>query len=491
MITPSLPRPLILAAAAMLAADAVAQTTPPPAFDPVIALEQAVQLADIQNDPAGAKAFLEKLTGPEIPAKIREQAKARLEKMNGSSKPLTEATSSPAGSDNKGAATRNAESSTPTMSAPERLEEAMNLLVSAGAKDRSALVDAAIDGMAKSMGRSGEFISAEEIRKSHVTLNENTGGIGAVMGGDQRGVFIWNALPGSSAAKAGIEDESIVLEVDGKTPFALGGDVPAVITAIRGLVGTRVKLKLKSPSGEVREVELERERRGSYPAKCEQLNSSLLPADVLGIAIGGFDEGARTKVSAILDQEAFRAKLPRGLIIDLRGNSGGSLTEAMAIADFFLTQGVVVTHREEDGRIVSPHAVEDEMFAGVPIAVLVDEGTASSAEVLAAALQDHHRAAIIGRRTAGAGSVSEPHSLKGGGSVKFPVAWFVRPSGADLERYPHMTESDPWGVVPDIVVAAAPRKPLKPGQITKPKDEDQNLMIQAALAHFESLNAKE
>ena len=384
-----------------------------------------MQLADIQNDPAPAKALLEKLIRPGIPTKIFEEANARLAKMNSAielnigpdvkaiegvvdtktGKALVKKTDPP----------RMEKQVQTSASAPERLEEAMNLLVSAGAKDRSALVDAAIDGMAKSMGRSGEFISAEEIRKSHVTLNENTGGIGAVMGGDQRGVFIWNALPGSSAAKAGIEDESIVLEVDGKTPFALGGDVPAVITAMRGLVGTRVKLKLKSPSGEVREVELERERRGSYPAKCEQLNSSLLPADVLGIAIGGFDEGARTKVSAILDQEEFRAKLPRGLIIDLRGNSGGSLTEAMAIADFFLTQGVVVTHREEDGRIVSPHAVPDEMFAGVPIAVLVDEGTASSAEVLAAALQDHHRAAIIGRRTAGAGSVSEPHSLKGGG----------------------------------------------------------------------------
>ena len=489
MITPSLPRPLILAAAAMLAVHASAQTAPTPAFDPVIALEQAVQLADIQNDPAGAKAFLEKLTGPEIPAKIREQAMARLEKMNGSSKPLTEATSSPAGNENKGAATPNAESGTPAMSATERLEEAMSLFVSAGAKDRSTLVDAAIDGMAKSMGRSGEFVGVQKERLRLGSLNEDTAGIGVLLGRDQRGIFIAKVLAASPAENAGIKRESALIEIGGKSPFAIGGEVLDAVAAIRGAIGTRVTLKLKEPSGEVREVEVERGKLGKLVPTCEPLKSSLLPADVVGISIHRFDDQTLAEATTILNQEAFRST-PRGLIIHLGGNSGGSLSTAAAMADLFLTEGLIFKTRKSDG-IAFTMATPDEKFSGIPIAVLVDEDTASSAEVLAAALQDHQRAAIIGRRTAGAGSVTELQELKGGGSVKYPVAWFLRPSGADLERYPHMTESDPWGVVPDIVVAAAPRKPLKPGQITKPKDEDHNLMIQAALAHFESLNAKE
>lgn len=101
MITPSLPRHLFFAAA-VLAVHASAQTSPPPAFDPVIALEQAVQLADFQNDPASAKAFLEKLIGPEIPAKIREQAMDRLAKMNVSTNPVTETKNSSEGTNNQG-----------------------------------------------------------------------------------------------------------------------------------------------------------------------------------------------------------------------------------------------------------------------------------------------------------------------------------------------------------------------------------------------------
>jgi C-terminal processing protease CtpA/Prc len=309
MITPSLQRHLIFAAAAVLAVHASAQTSPPPAFDPVIALEQAVQLADFQNDPAGAKAFLEKLTGPEIPAKIREQAMARLAKMNVSTNPVTETKRSPEETKNQGAAPPNAAPITPVMSAMERLEEAMSLLIKDGAKDRSALVDAAIEGMVKTMGKDGEFINPEEAQKRQRVINSNTAGIGAVMGNDKDSSFIWEALPGSPAEDAGIQPKSHILEVDGKTPFALGGDLLDVIAALRGLEGTRVKLKLKEPSGEVREVELMRAKLDDSGHKCEQMTSDLLPADVLGITIKHFGGKTREEVTAILDQEAFRTKL--------------------------------------------------------------------------------------------------------------------------------------------------------------------------------------
>jgi len=491
MITPSLQRHLIFAAAAMLAVHAPAQTSPPPAFDPVIALEQAVQLADFQNDPAGAKASLEKLTGPEIPAKIREQAMARLAKMSVSTNPVSETKSSPEGTKNQGTATPNAAPIAPAMSAIERLEEAMSLLMKDGAKDRSALVDAAIDGMAKTMGKDGEFISPEEVQKGQGMINANTAGIGAVMGEDKDGAFIWEALPGSPAEDAGIQPKTHILEVDGKTQFALGGDLLDVNGALRGLEGTRVKLKLKEPSGNVREVELLRAKLGDSSHKCEQMPSGLLPADVLGITIKRFGGKTREEVTAILDQEAFLTKLPRGLIIDLRGSVGAHFTGGEGVASRFLKRGLLGTYRTR-GRFVPVGASpEDEKFAGVPIAVLVDERTSAGAELLAAALQDHHRAAIIGRRTAGVSSIYETHPLKGGGYLKHPIAWFARPSGADLERHPHMTDADSWGVVPDIEVAAVPRKPLKPGQLTKPEDEDLNLMIKTALAHFDSLDAKE
>jgi carboxyl-terminal processing protease len=475
----------------MLAVHASAQTSPPPAFDPVIALEQAVQLADFQNDPAGAKAFLEKLTGPEIPAKIREQAVARLAKLNVSTNPVTESKSSPEGIKNQSAASPNAAPIAPVMSAMERLEEAMSLLMKDGAKDRSALVDAAIDGMAKSTGKGAEFISLEEVQKGQGMINANTAGIGAVMGEDKDGAFIWEALPGSPAEYAGIQPKTHILEVDGKTQFALGGDLLDVNGALRGLEGTRVKLKLKEPSGEVREVELRRAKFDDSGHMCEQMTSGLLPADVLGITIKRFGGKTRDEVTAILDQEGFRKKLPRGLIIDLRGNSGPQFTGGEGVASRFLNKGLIATYKR-GGRFISVGASpEDAKFAGVPIAVLVDERTSASAELMAATLQDHRRAAIIGRRTAGVSSLYETQPLKGGGYLKHPVLWFARPSGANLERNPHMTDTDTWGVVPDIEVAAAPRKPLKPGQLTKPEDEDLNLMIKAALAHFDSLDAKE
>lgn len=602
MITTTLTtRSLILLAAVTLAAYSSAQT---PALDPVTALEQAVQLADIQNDPKGAKAFLEKLAGPEIPAKIRDQAKARLAKMNptidlnlgpgvkafegeieyekGKIKDLFVKKTDPPGQDNGdgpsytifGQVKRQGKypligemtladaiqaagglsamangthgklvrregdtskflvvdftndgatplkpgdsvivpESLPAAPATERLEEAMDLLMTSGANDRSVLVDAAIDGMAKSLSRRGEYLSKNQEAEFNRVMKNNLIGIGALLGREETAFVIKGIVKNGPAEKSGLVVGSEIMEVDGKTPFGLGGTLENLVAAIRGPSDTRVNLSLKEPDGKLRKVELERRtieldepnvRQIGAPSslfvhhvKAEQpvskkdieaANSWWVDeaSGIAGVRLSAIPTAVAEELRKVLAAPVFKDKPARGLIIDLRDNGGGSLEEAVGIVDLFVNDGVVVSVKSRD-KTEMKAATPSEMLAGVPIVVLINEGTASGAEVIAAALQDFHRATVIGRRSLGVAEVMTLKHLKSGGSMKLPLSELLRPSGKGLDRQIGMTESDAWGVTPDVVVPGVGGRLPASTEIT----QDWQNMVNAALTHFKSLNAK-
>jgi len=147
--------------------------------------------------------------------------------------------------------------------------------------------------------------------------------------------------------------------------------------------------------------------------------------------------------------EDLKARGMKSLVLDLRNNPGGSLDEAIKVADLFLASGRILTVKGRDGEKTYDAKFENT-FSGFPIVALVNRKTASAAEIIAGALQDHGRAVIVGERTFGQGIVRSLLPLKGGiGALKLPVAAYYRPSGRNVNRYPQSKETDEWGVLPN------------------------------------------
>ncbi len=141
----------------------------------------------------------------------------------------------------------------------------------------------------------------------------------------------------------------------------------------------------------------------------------------------------------------------KGLILDLRNNPGGLLSAAVGVCEMFLKEGVIVTTRTRSGEIKKEYTATGlQVYSGFPIAVLVNLYSASASEIVAACLQDHQLAVIVGERTYGKGTVQEILELEPAlGAVKLTTASYWRPNGQDINRSKTATEKDPWGVRPD------------------------------------------
>ena len=189
------------------------------------------------------------------------------------------------------------------------------------------------------------------------------------------------------------------------------------------------------------------------------------------VRITGFGERTAAELDRGLDEVAAGPAgagvphAPRGLVIDLRGNPGGLVTAAVDVCDRFLDDGVIVS---TCGRREAPGGAGDEsptdvrratpgaVVPGLPIAILVDDLTASAAEIVAACLQDHRRATIVGGRTFGKGTVQSILPLTGGGLLKLTTAEYLRPDGRTIDRSHEDADGAGWGVVPDDGYALAP-----------------------------------
>lgn len=275
-------------------------------------------------------------------------------------------------------------------------------------------------------------------------------------------------VPGSPAEAAGIKPESEILEIDGRSAFAIGGKLSAVVAAIRGPEGTSVRLLIKPPGGVPSELTVKRARiqlddEDMCAPIAEQKSGTPRSwwvdeaGGIVGVKLTSFfaseKKTASGQLKAVLSDPALAGGKVKGFILDLTDNGGGSLAEAVAVADLFLTEGLIVQQRSaEKGDFDVKKADAEQMLAGVPVAVLINERTASAAEVVAAALQHHRRAKVFGVRSFGRGEILSLKSLPGGGSVTVPVAELIAANGQPLERREGMSDRDAWGVKPDVEI---------------------------------------
>ncbi len=329
-------------------------------------------------------------------------------------------------------------SPTAARTSPGVLDEAAARIATRAARplDRRALEQAAVEGMLETLGdRWASYYGPADAASFEAELDGRYTGVGLWLRPARRGpgVVVGSVVPDSPAARAGIGVGDRIVAVAGRTT---GRDVNEVATALRSGAARTTTLTIQSRASR-RTATLPRVALAPETVAVERL-----PGSVLRLRVGAFPRGAGRSVRVLLRQEQEAGR--RGVVLDLRGNPGGYLDEAVEVAGAFLDRGPVVLleRRGESRRSLEALGGGDTT---TPLVVLVDAATASSAEVVAAALQERGRAVVVGSRTFGKGSVQEPSRLRDGSALELTVGRYLTPSGRDL---------DGVGVEPDVAVDA-------------------------------------
>ncbi len=334
--------------------------------------------------------------------------------------------------------------------------------------DRGELLETAIRAIVGKLAPRGgllrtndmEFLGANELKQVNVQLEQKLGGIGTALESEGGEVVVKSLVPGSPALKAGIRAGDRIVGVNG-IELRESDQLQTAFKLLRGPVGTPVIVRIKrAGSEEVKEIELVRDTIrltsvfGDHRTPDQTPDFMLDDQRKIGyVRLTYIGKQSTEEMRAALDD--LKARGLKALVLDLRNNPGGLLDGAVAISDFFVDAGRIVTVKGRDGETVYD-ASPQETFTSFPIALLVNRKTASAAEIVAACLQDHQRAIVIGERTFGQGIVRSILHLKSGvGAMKLPIAEYYRPSGKRVNRYPDAKDSDDWGVSPNPGYAIA------------------------------------
>lgn len=316
-----------------------------------------------------------------------------------------------------------------------------------------ALAYGAIGGMVDALGDTGHsrFLTPEMVREERDFFRGELKGIGAEVRMKEGHVVIVAPMDHSPAQRAGLRPSDIILKVDGKDVTGL--PLEQVVSRITGPAGTRVRLTILTPAtGRTSEVTVERASITLRSVTWQRLPGKRIAHLRIAAFNGGVAKDLRTALAAIKQQGL------RAIVLDLRNNAGGLLKEAELSASQFLTEGNVLLEKDAEGRI-TPVAVDRGSEAvgvptDMPIVVLINNGTASAAEIVAGALQDAHRAMLIGEKTFGTGTVLAEFPLSDGSALLLAVEEWLTPAGHVI-----------WhkGINPDLAVSLAPEAaPLLP-----------------------------
>ncbi len=320
--------------------------------------------------------------------------------------------------------------------------------------DRRDLVESAIQGMATHLDPYSAYIAPKNVREFDKYIDHEFGGIGIHVNGFGGKLEIVNTLPGSPAFRAGLKAGDEIVEVDGTTTKGL--TQAALTERLTGPPGRSIDLGIVRAGSAVTEhVPVMREIIqiptvvGHHRNADRSWNFMLDDTAKIGyLRITHFSKNTADDLRKTMD--ALVEAGVKGLIMDVRSNPGGLLTAAIEISDMFIESGTIVSVK---GRTVPERAWKAKRglkYSNLPIAILVNRYSASASEVLSAALQDNHRAIIVGERTFGKGSVQTVLRLESGRSLlKLTTASYFRPSGVNIHRAEGMKPEDDWGVKPD------------------------------------------
>ena len=304
--------------------------------------------------------------------------------------------------------------------------------------DDHKLIKGAIDGMLASLDPHSSYLEASDFTQLKTTTDGNYGGLGLSVTLEDGTVKVITPTEDTPADRAGIRAGDYITHLDSELLYGL--DLDEAVDKMRGPPGTPIKLTIVRPGRDKPfDVTIRRERIELRPVKWE------LKEGIGVLNINQFSANVGDQVAAALTamDKAAGAK-PAGYVIDLRSNPGGLLDQAVSVSDAFLERGEIVSERgRATGDIERFYARPGDLTGGKPIIVLVDAGSASAAEIVAGALQDHRRAVVMGERSFGKGSVQTVIQLDQASALRLTTARYYTPSGRSVQA---------GGIEPDILV---------------------------------------
>ena len=307
--------------------------------------------------------------------------------------------------------------------------------------DDDKLLKGAIDGMLSSLDPHSSYLDGASLQRLETMIDGKYSGLGLSVVMDDGAVKVVSPMRGSPAEKAGLKPGDYITHLDGKLYY--GGDIDDAVAKMRGEAGTPIRLTIFRPGrDDPFDVTV---TRGVIELKPV---TSKLEGTIGVISVNEFSRNVGNDVNAaIVDMKQQTGGKLSGIVLDLRSNPGGSLDEAVALSDLFLTSGTIVSQR---GRVASENeyyrsetVFRGDAAKGLPLVVLIDVGSASASEIVAGALQDNHRAVIMGERSFGKGSVQQMISLDQTSAIKLTTARYYTPSGRSVQE---------GGIEPDIRV---------------------------------------
>ncbi len=306
--------------------------------------------------------------------------------------------------------------------------------------DDDKLIEAAVNGMLTSLDPHSGYMNAKSFRDMQIQTRGEFGGLGIEVTMENGLVKVVSPIDDTPAAQAGLKPGDLIVQLDNEP--VLGMTLEDAVEKMRGPVNSPIKLTIRRGKEQPFEVTLKR-----ATIKIQSVRSQIF--DNVGyIRISSFSEQTDDGVKAAMAK--FKDKLGKnlaGVVLDLRNNPGGLLDQAVAVSDDFLDRGEIVStrgRRPEDVQRFNSHG--HDLAAGVPMVVLINGGSASASEIVAGALQDHHRGVLLGTRSFGKGSVQTIVPLGTHGAMRLTTARYYTPSGRSIQAR---------GIEPDIAVEQA------------------------------------
>src|SRR5579862_1876865 len=303
------------------------------------------------------------------------------------------------------------------------------------------LVEGAINGMLTSLDPHSNYLNAKNFNDMKVQTRGEFGGLGIEVSMENGLVKVVSPIDDTPAAHAGLKPGDLITHLDG-TPVQ-GLTLPEAVDRMRGPVNSEINLTIRREGREPFDVKLTR-----AIIKIQSVRSHVEANNVGYVRITSFNEQTDVGLNnamKTLKQQANNKLI--GVVLDLRNNPGGLLDQAVAVSDAFLDKGEIVStrgRRSDDAQRYN--ARPGDIAQGLPVAVLINGGSASASEIVAGALQDHHRAILLGTRSFGKGSVQTIIPLAGHGAMRLTTARYYTPSGRSIQAL---------GIEPDILVDAA------------------------------------
>jgi len=323
------------------------------------------------------------------------------------------------------------------------------------------LIEGALTGMLSSLDPHSTYLDKEMYKQMTVDTKGEFGGLGIEISSAEGGIRIVSPIEDTPAYRAGVKAGDLIIKINDE--LARDMSLPEAVKKMRGKVGTSIMLTIFRKGADAPlEVKIIR-----AIIKVKSVKSDLLAPGYAYLRVTQFQE----RTGALL-KDQIKAMKKRaggslsGAVLDLRNNPGGLLNQAVEVSDMFLEKGNIVSTKSRAGKSLSFDATKGDELDGLPLIVLINNGSASASEIVGGALQDHHRAVLLGTKSFGKGSVQSVVPLQDGTAIKVTTALYYTPSGRSIQA---------TGIDPDIEVEQIIHKAVETAASKVPSVSERDL----------------